>query len=345
MKKVFFVSTREYSGVSAVVIGTILVLKDMGKRVGYMKTIGYLPIYKDGIWTDIDSSFVLSLLGGDISLASCPIVLNQETYENWLNSKAISFKNILEEAYLRLSKDKDVFICEGGFNIYQGRSLEISAFEISKAFDFPIVLIERYACMELSDRVLLLKELLGGRLKGVILNMVKPEDMERAKKEAEILNKNGISIFGIIPFVDILQSTSIKVLADELGAKVLCGEEHLNTLVQSVMVGAMDPEHAIIFFQRKKDLVVITGGDRPDIQLAALEAKASCLILTGGFLPSDMILGLANQRNVPVLLVNSDTFTTAQKAEWLIGHSRTHEEQKLSILKTLIKEHVRLEAL
>ncbi|MEW6679679.1 MAG: DRTGG domain-containing protein, partial [bacterium] len=204
---------------------------------------------------------------------------------------------------------------------------------------------ERYSKIESSDRILSLKELLGDRLKGVILNMALEEDMEFAKKEGDFLNKNGVCLFGIIPFVNTLQSTSIKALKDELGAKILCGEEHLDKLVQSVMVGAMDPDHAITFFQRKKNLAVITGGDRADIQLAALEANATCLILTGGFPPSDIILGLANQRNTPILLVSYDTLTTAQKTEWLIGHSRTHEEAKLSSLKELIKENVKLSEL
>lgn len=346
MKKIFFASCREYSGVSAVVIGTILALKDLGKRVSYLKTIGYLPVYKDGIFTDIDSSFVFSLLSEDRLLSfSCPIVLHQEAREEWLSGKTIFSKKLLEEAYNELSKDRDVFIFEGGFNIYQGKSFGMSTFEVASLFNFPVVLIERYSLMEVSDRVLLVKELFGERLKGVILNMVKDEEMEMAKQEAEFLKKNGVSVFGIIPFTNILQSTSIRTLIDELGAEILCGKESIDKLVQSVLIGAMDAEHAITFFQRKKNLAVITGGDRADIQLAALEAKAVCLILTGGFSPPDIILGLAQERNIPILLVKEDTLTTAQKAEWIIGHSRTHEKEKLSFLKELIKENIRIEEL
>ncbi|MEW6007645.1 MAG: DRTGG domain-containing protein [bacterium] len=344
MKKIFFTTTKEYSGVSAVVIGSLLLLKDR-MRVGYMKPLGYLPIYKDGIWIDADSSFVFSLLNeGDASLSS-PFVLNEEVIEDFLEGKMAIFEDKLEKAYESLSKDKDVFIFEGGFNIYQGKSFGMSGFEMANKFDLPVVLIERYKKMEVSDRVLSVKEVLKERLKGVILNMVFDEDMPSAKKEALALSKNGIPVFGIIPWTNILQSTSIKALKNELSAEVLCGENYLDKLVQSVMIGAMDAEHAMIFFQRKKNLAVITGGDRADIQLAALEANAVCLILTGGFIPSDIILGLAEERNVPILLVSYETLTTAQKAEWLIGHARTHEKEKLSLLAGLIKENVKIDEL
>jgi len=341
MKKVFFSTSREYSGVSAVVIGLVLNFLELKKRIGYIKTLGYLPVYKDGIWTDADSSFVFSLLNEEDISKSSPVVLHQEVLENFLDGKMPDFSK-LNEAYDLLSKDKDIFILEGGFNIYQGKGFGMSVFEIACKFDFPIVLIERYSRMEVSDRILFMKEVLGERLKGVILNMVQEEDMESARKEEGFLNKNKIPVFGIVPFSNILQSTSIKALKDELSANILCGEKHIDRLVQEVLVGAMDPEHAITFFHRKKNLAVITGGDRADIHLAALEANASCLILTGGFQPSDIILGLAEERNTPVLLTPYDTLTTAQKAEWLIGHSRTHEKEKLSSLKTLIKENVKI---
>ena len=47
------------------------------------------------------------------------------------------------------------------------------------------------------------------------------------------------------------------------------------------MLGAMGAELALKFFRTKPDKIVITGGDRADIQLAALETDTKCLVLTG----------------------------------------------------------------
>jgi len=51
------------------------------------------------------------------------------------------------------------------------------------------------------------------------------------------------------------------------------------------MVGAMSPENALRYSQGQKNIAVVTGGDRPDSQLAAVESSAGGIILTGGSLP------------------------------------------------------------
>ena len=40
-----------------------------------------------------------------------------------------------------------------------------------------------------------------------------------------------------------------------------------------MLVGAMSVESALSYFRRKPNKAVITGGDRADIQLAALEKR------------------------------------------------------------------------
>ena len=56
------------------------------------------------------------------------------------------------------------------------------------------------------------------------------------------------------------------------------------------------------YFRRKPNKAVITGGDRADIQLAALETSTRCLILTGNLYPSPAVLNRAEELCVPVLL-------------------------------------------
>jgi len=59
------------------------------------------------------------------------------------------------------------------------------------------------------------------------------------------------------------------------------------------MVGAMNVDSALAHFRRQPNKAVITGGDRPDIQLAALETSTRCLILTGNLPPNPLIIGRA----------------------------------------------------
>ena len=73
---------------------------------------------------------------------------------------------------------------------------------------------------------------------------------------------------------------------------------------------------------------IITGGDRPDIQLAALETDTRCLILTGNLYPNDIIIARAEERNVPIMVVPRDTLTVVQQVEDIMGTLRIRDERK-----------------
>ena len=54
-------------------------------------------------------------------------------------------------------------------------------------------------------------------------------------------------------------------------------------------------------------MAVVTGADRTDIQLAALEASTQCLILTGAGEPLPQLVNRADELEVPLLKVEQDT--------------------------------------
>jgi BioD-like phosphotransacetylase family protein len=107
----------------------------------------------------------------------------------------------------------------------------------------------------------------------------------------------------------------------------------------------MSGESALSYFRRTKDAAVITGGDRADIQRAALEAPGvKALILTGGFEPVGAVLGKAAQRNVPVLKVQSDTLATVERAEELIRGGRVRDARTVEQMRTLLHDHVDIDS-
>jgi uncharacterized protein len=110
-------------------------------------------------------------------------------------------------------------------------------------------------------------------------------------------------------------------------------------LVENLSVGAMSAEAALSFFRRKGNKAVITGGDRPDLQIAALETSTSCLILTGNMRPAATVIDRAARLNVPVLLSTDDTLTTVQRLESLIGHLR-FGGSKRDRFKSLAADHI-----
>ena len=125
-----------------------------------------------------------------------------------------------------------------------------------------------------------------------------------------------------------------------LGGEVLCCEHRLDDLVERFSVGAMNVEGALKYFRKVRSKAVITGGDRPDIQLAALETDTRCLILTGNLYPNDIIISRAEERNVPIILVQRDTLSIVQQVEDIMTRLRIRDKRKIDRAIQLIDEEL-----
>jgi hypothetical protein len=90
---------------------------------------------------------------------------------------------------------------------------------------------------------------------------------------------------------------------------------------------------------------VITGGDRIDVQLVALETSTSLLILTGNIQPSVQVINKAEEKQVPILVVAGDTLTSVERAEEMFGRVRFHQPAKFDRFVKLLDDHFNYERL
>ena len=68
---------------------------------------------------------------------------------------------------------------------------------------------------------------------------------------------------------------------------------------------------------------LITGGDRSDIHLVALETATRCLILTGNLRPMPEVVRRAEELGVPVLLVRQNTLEVVEAEPVVKGQTAT----------------------
>jgi uncharacterized protein len=136
-----------------------------------------------------------------------------------------------------------------------------------------------------------------------------------------------------------LRSVSVGELVKRLQAEVLCCPERLDLLVESLSIGAMNVSAALDYFRKARCMAVVTGGDREDIQLAALETSTQCLILTGHLSPQSYIIRRAEDLEIPIVSVDFDTLTTVEIVEDAFARIRIQEPVKVSIIRQLMAEH------
>ena len=190
------------------------------------------------------------------------------------------------------------------------------------------------------DRAMTAQNYFGQNLLGVVINEVPKAQLEFVQDVVvPFLTRHGIRCSACCRKEQMLSAPSVRELAEGLDAEILCCSECADELVEHMLVGAMGVESALSYFRRKPNKAVITGGDRADIQLAALETSTRCLILTGNIYPSPAVLNRAEELCVPVLLTKLDTLATIEIIEGFFGKSRFQQPQKIERFTELLDEH------
>lgn len=349
MTSILISSSEQYSGKSSLCLGLGVLLKEMGYKVGYMKPIGNILVDVNGSLADKDGEGVAKLLDiKDKREYITPILLTENLVADTLKGKEKGLDTILKAAFNKISVDKDIVLIEGAGGIGAGAMYKLSDPEIASQLNTKMLLITRYDSARAIDRVLCDLRIIQrtDMLIGIILNEVPSDKLDNVLHlVVPFLEKQGIKVFGVIPEDHMLRTISISEIVESLNAEVLIDSDNMDELVEHYLVGAMEVGSAIKYFRRMPNSAVITGGDRADIQMAAIEANVKCLILTGNMRPSGSVLGSAEEAKVPVLLVRGDTVNTIEKMENLIGHARIKQDIKIKKIVELIKEYVNVEGL
>jgi BioD-like phosphotransacetylase family protein len=340
-------STVPYSGKSGVCIALIEELEKRGRSVGYFKPYGTMPYVSDGFETDQDAAYVNRLLvtPGPPD-AICPVVRTRSFMEDVLAGRVGDMSDRVRQAYVRCSEGRDVVVVEGPSDISQGTAVGLSLCEVAGLVDGKVLLVERWSALSLPDALLNARDCLGERLVGVVFNLVRESERPSLSDHAvPYLERAGVRCFGSLPADPVLSSVTVAEIVAALGGSVLTAEEHLDASVESFMVGAMGQEKALRFFRRKSHKAVITGGDRADVQLAALETSTNAIIVTGNLPPASLVLARADEIGVPVIMVDMDTLTAVERMEALMGRVRLHGPGKADRIRAMFAEGVRTDEL
>lgn len=347
MNGIYIVSTTEYAGKSSIALSLALKLRDRGKKIAYMKPVGTLPTKVNGQDTCEDVDYIWNALEKPGQLQHvCPIVLLARFAEKAFGKEKIDYRKVIKTSAKTLEKNHDLLIVEGAGNINQGSFIGLSGSEVADLLNVPTILIAKYTDILTIDEILQAAGRLKGHLIGVIINMVPPTQKDNVENILKpILERNKIKLLGYLKKDQMLASVSVQRIAEHLQGKILAGKNHLNKMVESFMVGAMSQEQAISFFRKKANKAVITGGDRSDVQLAALETPTNALILTGNLSPRPLVISKAEEMQVPIVLVRDDTLTAIEKTEELMSHIRVHENQKIQHMSKLLDSQVDLDTI
>ena len=340
MVTLYLASNEPHAGktLAAVVLG--LRWRDQGRAVGYLKPIS--PF--EGQPSDEDAMFVASQLGlPAVPTQVCPVILTADLSA----ARPEELRQRLTDAFAAAAAGKDLMLVGGsGSALTRGAMLGLAGPEMVELLDAKVLLMAKCQAFADLDSILATVRAFKPRLLGLVLTRVPPRELAEVKATViPGLEREGVPVLGLLPEDPAMNSVSVREIAEETGGEFLACPEGADALVENLVVGAMSVEHALRFFRQTPRKCVVTGGDRGDVQLAALETPTKCLVLTGDLRPSHIVLERATQLGVPVLLVMGDTLSTVATLEGLLGNLSLREPAKARYAQTQFEAHVDLAAL
>lgn len=338
MANLYITSTETFSGKSALCIGLGSRFRTDGFKVGYMKpvNINYSP--SNGFASDDDVLFARRVFDmTEPARLLSPVALLSIELEQRLRGPEPDYVPQLMRAFEQVSAGRDVMVLEGGRSLREGYVAALPPKKVVQLLGARILVVLKFDETLMVDRALSAQDYFGTADLDVVINQVPKERIEYVQEViCPFLARLGIRLLGVLPHAPLLSSPTIVELKAGLHAEVLCGADELDELVENMLVGAMNVESALMYFRRKPNKAVITGGDRADIQMAALETSTRCLILTGNLYPNPAVLFRAEELRVPVLFTSLDTLSTVEIIEGYFGRSRFQQPQKMEHFSALL---------
>ncbi len=351
-KGIYLCSLSERVGKTLLSVGIIQKLLKDGNKVGYFKPIGTpkgpFTSKKDPDVDFLQSCMEITDLPYDLL---SPVSIPDCYYIDIIDAdRKQEFLQLIKETYNEWSKEYDYIIIEGAQSIRQYIRVGVDDVTVAQTIGLnELVYVESLSSDKAIDNIFFTNRYFQYRnikIKGIIFNEIDYEYFARIKElELNHINRYEIPIIGIIAKNIQLWAPRVTEIKEAIGGTLLNAEatsSALNNLVENYLIGAMGPQSALKYLRQVKKAAFITGGDRADLAITALNEGISVLLLTGFIHPDTSVITMANEKNIPIILSPSDTYTTLMNLEKI--KPRIQEEELELILK-LVENQINWEIL
>jgi len=354
-KSVFIATSEPYSGKSIVALGLINMLVGKAQKIGYFKPIiNFDPREKkDPHIETIVEHFGLPVTYEDTYAFTRRKAMRQieaDSQGEMINTIITKYKK-LEEAY-------DFIVIEGSDFVGEGTAFEFETnVSIAKNLSAPVILVvsgENKTTAQVVNSVLSVLHNFHSRevqVLAIIANKVKPDQVDDVH---ELLTNQltGGTILAVIPEDKGLLNPTMKEIFEQLGGKLIFGEDELSNQVDNFVTGAMQVPNFLNHLQ--ENVLIVTPGDRGDIIIGALQAnlstsypKVAGIVLTAGSEPEEPILRLIKglQTVVPIIAVKTGTFKTTTQLGAIKSSIRPDNKKKIQLAIDMFEKYVDVKAL
>ncbi|MBU92971.1 MAG: hypothetical protein CL723_00065 [Chloroflexi bacterium] len=182
-------------------------------------------------------------------------------------------------------------------------------------------------------------------LNGIIYNKIPKYRSTYIKANIEPkLSKQNLNILAEIPEIRTLSAITVNQIKDYLNGEYIV-QTNENTLIENFLIGTPSMDSGKQYYKSQTKPAVIARANRPDIQMAAIYQDVSCLIVTGNSIPADYSIYEAEEREIPIIAVKSNTIETSKNINKILDISNPYHNQKIEKLSELISHQIDIKQL
>lgn len=336
-----FISGTAGSAKTAMAVGLAQKLTQQGYKVSYFKPVGVLtaagsPVDEDALLMQkvLQINHPIDII---VPCTTSPYYLTRFHQTGEIIDK-------INTAFKEISQGVDIVLIDGPIFPHAMASMNMDVATLAKSFNAALLYMVKIKNDFSLDQAIFFNRYFNLQKVPMVGNVFYNVPRQiLAKTEGvykEILTQNGFHTVGIVPKCTKLNAPTVEQVYQVLGGDILTGMDKLDLLVEDSVVGAMTIESALSYLRRAANKAVITGGDRADIALAALETDTSVLILTGGLYPDVKVIAKAKDKGVPIIMVHYDTFTTIERMSEVSNRIKASDENSINLALENIEHYV-----
>ncbi len=356
--RVFIAGTGQNEGKTTVSLGLVDAFQKSSMNVGFIKPVGQRYVESGGYQVDEDSVLIESACGLDCHLKDMsPIAIVHGLTKRYIDdADSFDLENQIVGSLERVQEKTDIVVIEGTGHAGVGSVIDLSNASVARMLQAAVIIVTGGGIGRPIDEVSLNRTFFdanGVPIIGVILNRVFPSKLDSvAGYVRKGLSRQNLKLLGTIPYEPILSGPSIAQILEDTDSELLHGEECLANLAEKIIIGAMSPHMALEYF--RDNVLLITPGDREDLILTAIASgllsgeptpRLAGIVLTGGIFPHKNIIRIIRRTQIPVLLMEDDSYTAASKIHDLIVKIRPCDTRKIELAKTMVRQYVDVEGI
>lgn len=334
-RSILLTSTKGGSGKSVIAIGAFLKLKETGHKPGYFKPIGDSLSMTPKNRTDKDVSVISAVVARQFSKEQiCPQFYNPEYFlDEVLPDEAPDVMDKIKDAYDTISAKTDFILIEGNHNFNQYCAVDLDDLRMAKEFNSEVIICAPIADDDDLNRVVGTYNYIKSQnipIAGVILSgTTHNADTRIEKYHKPLLEHLQIKVIGGLKNSRQLEKPTIAEIMEAVNGNLISGEyiKIKNNFIDGFTIGAMGANAAISFMRKQKNQCIITGGDRSDVALGAIETGAGLIIFSGNIDPNQRVISAAEEKGIPLIKSPSDTYTITEQIKKIHTHIQPNEIQ------------------